>query len=226
VHALLLANVDDADPGFVGEHLRARGYQFTPCWRERPGEWTDLEGVELVVSLGSDWSVYWDHVRQSVSAETDLLRRAHERGVPTLGICFGGQILAHTLGGRVERAPEPEVGWFDVTSDVPALEGRGPWFQWHVDRFTAPPAAVRLASSPRGEQAFRLGRTLGLQFHPEVDVEIVGRWVEGGATELSRLGLDGDTLVRRTGEESERTHADAGTLVAWFCEECVGADPG
>ena len=223
MRALLLANAADADPGVVGEHLRARGYEFTVGRRERPGEWAGLDGIELVLSLGSDWSVYWDHVRDSVRAEADLLRRAHEQGVPTLGICFGGQMLAHALGGTVERAPEPEVGWFDVTSDVPALAGRGPWFQWHLDRFT-PPDATSLAASPRAEQAFRLGRTLGLQFHPEVDAEIVGRWVEGGAAELGRLGLDGDALVTQMRAESERTQIDAGTLVAWFCEECVGAD--
>ena len=76
-----MANADDADAGFVGHHLRRHGYAFTECLRERPAEWPGLDGVDLVVLLGSEWSVYWPHVAESVGAEADLVRDAHERGI-------------------------------------------------------------------------------------------------------------------------------------------------
>ena len=219
MRALLVANGYDADPGFVGEHLRNAGYAFVECHRERPGDWPGLDGVDLVLSLGSDWSVYWDHIQESVAAESRLLQTAHDRGTPVLGICFGGQMLAHTLGGSVARAPEPEIGWWSVDSSVPALAGDGPWFQWHSDRFVVPPDAVRLGRSDRAEQAFRLGRSLGLQFHPEVTESMVARWSTGGADELIRNGIDPAELRERTRTEVGRTRGASARLIDWFLSE-------
>jgi GMP synthase-like glutamine amidotransferase len=222
VRALLLANRDDADPGFVGESLRSHGYAFSECHRENASDWPVLAGIELVVSLGSDWSVYWDHVRDSVEAEAALLRAAHSQQLPILGICFGGQILCHALGGSVAPAPVPEVGWHDVTSAIPELAGDGPWFQWHSDRFTAPPSAEALALSVHAEQAFRLGRTLALQFHPEVNESIVARWSSGGVDELAGLGIERGDLVEQTRANVERSRLAASGLVDWFVTQVAG----
>ena len=219
MRALLLANGYDADPGFVGEHLRNAGFAFLECHRERPSEWAPLDGIDLVLSLGSDWSVYWEQVHDSVRAEAALLLAAHQRGTPILGICFGGQVLAGALGGSVERAPEPEVGWWNIDSAVPALSADGPWFQWHSDRFSVPTDAVRLARSDRAEQAFRLGRTIGLQFHPEVTQSIVARWTASGADDLIRLGIDPDELREQTRHEVDRTRGASSRLVDWFLAE-------
>lgn len=218
-----MANSYDADPGFVGEHLRAAGYAFTECHREHPEDWPDLDGVQLVVSLGSDWSVYWEHVGREVAAESALLRAAHDRGIPVLGICFGGQMLAHTLGGSVARAPVAEIGWCAVDSAVAALAGDGPWFQWHSDRFEPPSDAVRLARSDRAEQAFRIGRTVGLQFHPEVNESIVARWSGGGADELARHGIDPGRLVDDTRLHVRRSRVACAALIEWFCHEVIGS---
>lgn len=223
MRALVVANSYDGDPGFVGQRLVERGYSLVACHREQPSAWPSLDDVDLVLPLGSDWSVYWDHVQSSVLAEAELLRAAHIRGIPILGICFGGQMLAHSLGGSVSRAPEPEIGWYDVSSGVPALEGDGPWFQWHADRFTAPPAAELLAASPLAEQAFRIGRSLALQFHPEVTEAIVTRWCTGGADELARHGRDAASILAQTQTEVGRCGAAAVRLVDWFCAEVAGA---
>lgn len=223
MRALLVANASDADPGFVGEHLRATGYAFTECHREHPGDWPVLSGVELVVALGSDWSVYWERVQHEVAAEAALLRSAHAGGVPILGICFGGQMLAHSLGGSVARAPQAEIGWYGVDSTVRPLAGDGPWFQWHADRFEPPSDAVRLARSDRAEQAFRIGRTVGLQFHPEVNESIVARWAAGGADELARHGIDPLDLVEQTRSQVGRSRTACAGLVDWFCNEVTGS---
>ncbi|MFM7044155.1 MAG: type 1 glutamine amidotransferase [Ilumatobacteraceae bacterium] len=119
MRALLISNFYDADAGFVGQRLRRHGYSFTECHRERRASWPTLEGHDLVVSLGSDWSVYWPHVATEVEAEAELIRSAHGAGIPVFGICYGNQIMAHALGGTVERAREPEIGWYDVVSDMP-----------------------------------------------------------------------------------------------------------
>ena len=83
-------------------------------------------------------------------------RDAHTaHGVPIYGICYGNQIMAHALGGTVERAREPEIGWHQIVSDVPEVISEGPWMQWHYDVVTVPPGAEELARSAVGPQAWR-----------------------------------------------------------------------
>lgn len=68
------------------------------------------------------------------------------------------------------------IGWHEVrpaTGEVPA----GPWFQWHADRIAVPPGAEVLADSADGPEAFRVGTSIGLQFHPEMTVELLDRWL-------------------------------------------------
>ncbi len=90
-------------------------------------------------------------------------------------MCFGAQALALAGGGEVALAARPELGWVESQSDQHELAG--PWLSWHFDTITAPPAAAApLARSPDALQAFRLGRSLGLQFHPEVTTTIWGWW--------------------------------------------------
>lgn len=222
MRALLVANADDSDAGCVGERLRHHGASFTDCHRERPADWPDLDGHELVLLLGSDWSVYWSHVADEVAAEVALVRAARSRGVPIMGICFGAQVVAHALGGSVERAPTAEIGWYDVESDEPAI-ACGPWMQWHVDRFVVPPGFSEIARSPVGPQAAVAGRILTTQFHPEATESILSRWTSGaGAEELARVGTTPEALLdeARRNTAVSRVHADR--LVDWFLESIAG----
>ena len=95
-----------------------------------------------------------------------------------LGLCFGGEVLSAVLGGRVERAPAPELGWREIETDDPVAIPAGPWLEWHYERFTTPPGAIEVARTADAVQAFRLGPHLGVQFHPESTVEIVAGWAD------------------------------------------------
>ncbi|HEX2783373.1 MAG TPA: gamma-glutamyl-gamma-aminobutyrate hydrolase family protein [Ilumatobacteraceae bacterium] len=227
MRALLIANAGDADGGFVAERFRQRGYSFTECHRENLADWPDLAGHELVLTLGSEWSVYWPHVAESVAAEADLIREAQAAAVPIYGICYGNQIMAHALGGTVERARQPEIGWHQVVSDLPEVIAEGPWMQWHYDVVTVPANSTELARSAIGPQAWRLGRSFCTQFHPEATETMIRRWAssDGGSTELLKYGMKPDQLI----EESRRNVADsqpaAEHLVDWFLDHVVGVDP-
>jgi GMP synthase-like glutamine amidotransferase len=66
------------------------------------------------------------------------------------------------------RAERPEVGWTPIQTHRPDLIEPGPWFQWHSDRWVLPDGIRALARTGTAEQAFTAGRSLGVQFHPEL----------------------------------------------------------
>lgn len=224
MRALLIANSLDSDAGFIGDRFRHHGFAFTECHRERPDEWPGLDGVDLVLLLGSEWSVYWPEVASSVAAEVAVITAAQARGVPQFGICFGNQTMAHALGGTVERARQPEVGWYDVVSDVPAVIAEGPWMQWHYDVVTVPPGADELARSEVGPQAWRLGRSFCTQFHPEATETMLAKWTVGvGADELVRLGSSAEQLMAETRANVGVSREGAEHLVDWFLATVVNS---
>ncbi|MFI0461307.1 MAG: type 1 glutamine amidotransferase [Ilumatobacteraceae bacterium] len=225
MRAVLIANSEDADPGFVGRALRQRGYSFTEFLREDHQNWPSLEGFDLVVAMGSNWSTYWDQVAEPVRAEQTLLADAVARGIGILGICFGAQQLAVTLGGEVTPAKTPEIGWYQVfpvseaANSAPDCLTRGDWMQWHYDQFSVPAGATTLADSPAGPQAMICGRALGLQFHPEASESIVRLWMSGqGGDELAAIGMTPDELIEETSSRVAEAEARCDELVAWFLE--------
>ncbi len=225
MRALLLANSNDCDPGYTGERFRHHGYSFIECHRERPNEWPTLDGIDQVVMLGSDWSVYWPHIADEVADELTLIRTAHARGVPVYGICFGAQSMATALGGTVVRAPEPEIGWHNnVVSVLPDAISAGPWMQWHYDVLTVPPGAEELARSPLAPQAFRLGRSFATQFHPEATDSIVARWSSGkGGDELLAQGISVPDLRAETARNVVASRRNACRIVDWYVEHVASS---
>ncbi len=227
MRAVLIANADERDLGLVGVALRARGYRFDELLREEWADWTTaatspLDNCDLVVSLGSAWSTYWADVQNAVAAEVRLIQEADRRGIPFLGICFGAQMLSTALGGTVDKAPSPEVGWHlihlrsDVDAPVPK-EIVGPWMQWHYDRFSAPDGFFVAADSPSGPQIVYARRCVGLQFHPETTESIVTRWSEGsGRDELQALGIVPEELFARTAAEMPTAMSRCELLLEWF----------
>jgi GMP synthase-like glutamine amidotransferase len=212
VRALFIKQDHASPSGFVGEAFTGLGYdvsEFTvvPAERFRSPDVTvtfpDPADYDAVVAFGAVWAVYDDTaIGTWVHDEIAFTRAAIGLGVPVLGICFGGQMLAAAAGGQVTRAPRPEIGWHTVETADPGLIDAGPWFQWHFDRFTAPVGIPVLARTALANQAFTIGRCLGLQFHPEVSPSVLECWLDNGdgAAELAKQGLDAAQLMERTRE--------------------------
>lgn len=158
---------------------------------------------DAIVPLGARWPVYDDALRSSwVGAEMQLVRDAAAAGIPLLGVCFGGQLLAQAFGGSVSRSETPEIGWYDIESDLDEVVPGGPWFEWHFDRWTIPPGATEICRTPGTSQAFTLGRSVALQFHPELDPALLERWLDDDrdAGEAELAGRTHDQLRSRTAE--------------------------
>lgn len=222
---LFLYNDPTAPAALLGEVFAESGYDictFDVVPVDRPDDpvvdvsFPDPLDYDAIVPLGARWAVYDERVPW-IADECAMVHRALDAGVGVLGICFGGQLLAHALGGAVARSPEPEIGWCEVHTDNPALVPPGPWFQWHFDRMTTPPGAVEVARNASATQAFVQGRALGMQFHPEVDAALVEQWIDddhGG--DISRLGLSADDVRAHTGEVADDAARRLRLLVAGF----------
>ncbi len=147
------------------------------------------------------------------------MEKAVQDDVPVLGLCFGGQMLARVLGGEVSRGDVAEIGWLPVRTTDPELVPQGPWFQWHFDTFTTPPGATLIAESDVAPQAFVWGRSLGLQFHPEVTPEIMHDWVRAYRHELDEEGVDPDALLAETDRNAEENRRTALQLLERYLDE-------
>jgi GMP synthase-like glutamine amidotransferase len=221
LRALIIQHDDDGPAGHVGDWLDARGaeqdtYRIIDDQRER-----DPHDYDLIVSLGSEHAAYNDALPW-LDLEQRMLVAAAAADVAVLGICFGSQLLARALGGDAMPAARAEIGWVAIHTPGASLVDAGPWLQWHHDTFTLPPGASLLAESPVGPQAFTIGCSFGVQFHPEASPEIVASWVDTGREELARAGLDPDRVLGETRERSGENRARTWRLLDAFMERVAG----
>jgi GMP synthase (glutamine-hydrolysing) len=170
-------------PAHLAQVLQAWRQPWVLCAVEAGDEVPlDAGAYAGVAMLGGTMSVN-DPLPWLARAEA-LLRSAVALGVPVLGHCLGGQMLARVLGSAVVDHPVPEIGWCHIQRHDHALAEAWlgpatelPVFQWHQQRFELPAGATWLASNAAcGQQAFAIGPHLGMQFHIEVDAEKLGRW--------------------------------------------------
>ena len=210
----------------VGDRLVEHGYQLDAfrvlddptdpvCTKPYP----DATDYDVLVVTGSTWSVTdTDMIGSWIGREVEMVRAAHDAGVAVLGLCFGGQVLSAALGGEVRPVDTPEFGWHEVDTDLPDAIAPGPWFEWHYDGFTVPDGATEIARTAVSPQAFRIGRSVGTQFHPEVTTELVDRWINMDEKELRAHGVDPAVMAARTEEEAVDNRARSDVLVDWFLD--------
>jgi len=239
VRALVIGNGSDFDPGFVGQRLREHGYVFQEVHRDGADPWPTLDGVELVLSLGSEWNVYDPAIADVVAAEAAYTRDIVGASVALFAICYGAQMLAHALGATVERIADPEIGWFELaatdagaglvgddagdSADAPPLAA-GPWMEWHHDGFEVPAGFRELARTDAGPQLIVGHRTLATQFHPEATAATVADWLrKGGAEQFRHHGGEPTELLAQTRANVELSRPNAAALVDWFLTEVAPA---
>lgn len=202
MRVLAIVHQPDAGPGVFAEAIRGGGDELD--------EWALAEGTEppadplgydAVFTLGGAMNVDEEDRHRWIASERTLLKELLDRGVPLLGLCLGGQMVAAAAGAEPRRAASPEIGWHRVeltregredpllASLAPAFEA----FQWHSYEFPLPAGAVPLAHSEVCLQACRLGeRAWAVQFHPEVSAADAMHWIDDYRSDLDavRIGID------------------------------------
>jgi GMP synthase-like glutamine amidotransferase len=154
------------------------------------------EEITALIVLGGAMGANDDPKHPFLTELKQLIRQVAAAGIPYLGICLGGQLLAASLGAKVVSDRWEELGTLPITLTAEGqadrlftgIEAGFTTFQWHHDSFDLPAGALLLAASPAcPHQAFRVGSCAwGLQFHPEVTPGIIADWCAWDKATASR----------------------------------------
>lgn len=221
--ALVLEHDNFSYPGSFGEGAERLGFSLEVLRVDQAASIPDSRNFDVVMVMGSLWSVYDPDIQGWLQPELNAIRTAVSNQVPVLGVCFGAQALSAALGGTVFRAEEEEIGWRMVETRDTSFIDPGPWFEWHHDSFTLPPGASLVASNSAGIQAFAVDQHLAVQFHPEITPQIVRQWIADGAEDLERARVDADELLVETDRVGPERVEAAQRLLQQFLTRALGA---
>ena len=215
VRLLAVQNDPTDPPALLGEWWEEVGVELVVLRADtgEPVPTTLPADVDGLVVLGGEMAAWEDHRAPWLPELRDLVAATVESGAPVLGVCLGGQVMTLACGGVVDRAPMSEVGVYELdllaaAADDPlfsVLPDSAPVAEYHGDAMLeAPPGAVLLASTPDCPiQGYRLGdRAWAVQFHPEVDAEILGSWFGDDPAPVEKCGRTPEAVI---GEMVERS---------------------
>ena len=193
---LAVVHQETSRTGRVGQLLETWGYEVERCCpnigHTLPA---DLSAYAGVVMFGGPMSANDCTTLPGIKAELDWLPKVLETETPFLGICLGAQLMARVLGAKVDTHPEgrAEIGYVEINPVYPDCQifpEKMHVYQWHREGFDLPRDCTLLARGEHFEnQAYCYGnRVYGLQFHPEVTLEMKEIWTVKGAERLKMPG--------------------------------------
>jgi GMP synthase (glutamine-hydrolysing) len=206
---LSIQNTEIETLGNLKKLFESDGYKIKTVNVKKDDIPHDPEQYAAIVILGGYVSVYEN--LPYLNKEQELIRNAKQHQVPLLGICLGSQLIAQALDGRVYKAEQKEIGWFDVTINNEGMNdifkgianNNMKVFQWHGDTYELPNSATLLASSDLYPQAFRIDNTIGILFHLEVTPEMIQKWIDNYGPEMKEAGVTADVILNGKKAEFE-----------------------
>ena len=187
---LLVQNTRIEGSGHLGELLSNDGFNITSISAKH--ERIPEKKFSLVVVLGAPESANDD--LPYLIEEQKLIKNSVNDNIPVLGICLGSQLIAKTFGAKVYKGPTKEIGFYHdlmISNDSKLFDGfKNPFsvFHWHGDTFDLPDGATRLALSENySNQAFQYKSAVGLQFHLEINEQMVNLWLDKTEEKLQQI---------------------------------------
>jgi len=187
---LLVQNTRIEGSGYLGDLIRHDGFDLTSVNAKH--EKLPEKNFSLVVILGAPESAN-DNLSY-LQAEQQLIKNCVNDDIPVLGICLGSQLIAKTFGARVYTGPKTEIGFYDdlkINDNSKLFSNfKNPFtvFHWHGDTFDLPEGATRLVSSEYyPNQAFQYKSAVGLQFHLEVNEDMINLWLDNTEEKLEKI---------------------------------------
>ena len=187
---LVIQNTSMEGPGYLGELLNNDGFAIHSVNAKH--EKLPDKNYSFVVILGAPESAN-DNLPY-LQAEQKLIKKTVDDGIPVLGVCLGSQLIAKTFGSKVYSGPKKEIGFYHdlrIDNNSKLFSGfTNPFtvFHWHGDTFDLPEQAVRLVHSENyPNQAFQINSAVGLQFHLEVNAEMVNLWLDKTQEKLQQI---------------------------------------
>ena len=192
----------DDPPGYLSEIMQGHDIFYEVVEVEKTAV-PDATEYDAIIAMGGPQHVGDDEQYPYLFGAESAIRKAVEKDIPFLGLCLGGQLLAHALGAPVKRHSKTSIGFYEVnlTEEGKAdplfdgLPGYQQVFHWHEDTFDIPSGAVQLATNAYTEnQAFRYGRhAYGMQYHIELTPEIIDVWIHYPDYRLEIVNTAGET---------------------------------
>jgi len=188
--ALVLQNSKIESIGTLGNLLESDGFGLQTVYAKK--EKIPTEDFSLLIVLGAAESAN-DNLSYLLD-EQKLIRKSVEKKIPVLGVCLGSQLIAKAFGAKVFPGPKKEIGFYnDIEIDnnsklFSGISSPMTVFHWHEDTFSLPDNSTRIAHSKNyANQAFVLDSAVALQFHLEVDKDLVELWLDKTKDSLKKI---------------------------------------
>ena len=205
---LLVQNTKIEGSGYLGELLSNDGFDITSINAKH--ETIPDKKFSLVVILGAPESAN-DNLPYLIE-EQKLIKNFVNNDIPVLGICLGSQLIAKTFGAKVYKGSKKEIGFYHdlmISNNSKLFYGfKNPFsvFHWHGDTFDLPSGATRLALSENySNQAFQYKSAIGLQFHLEVNEQMVNLWLDKTEQKLQQIPYIDPQKIRSEIDENIST---------------------
>jgi len=182
-------------PGCISDWIKQKHYEVTISRTYLPEAFPGPDQFDCLIIMGGTMSTCEEKKYSWLQSEKDFIRKSVESGKIILGICFGAQLIAEALGGKVHKAKEKEIGWFPVKlrkdhlpEELRNLPENQTVFHWHGDTFDLPDGAMLLASSEATmNQAFIFGeKVMAFQYHYEITGEAIGLMLDNLGWQLKK----------------------------------------
>jgi len=210
---LAIRHVKEEGPGYLYNIFSERGFGIGTNVIDICDITTDssskinIEEYNFLIILGGYMGVYESDKYPFLKDEFKIVEKALGRNIPIIGICLGSQVLAHVLGARVYKGKNgKEIGWYKIYKQhdhkfIHNFPREFNAFCWHGDTFDLPKDSLHIFSSEKYQnQGFIYKNSIGLQFHIEVDQNMILEWANLYSDELKEENIDKGSLIGKTEE--------------------------